>query len=55
MNWNSVGGVKRSKNIVYEEPFVSEWNDDLSPSKVEQLYEKERTIEVHESNIYNIT
>lgn len=55
MNWDSVGGIKRNKNIVYEEPFVSEWNDDLSPSKVEQLYEKERTIDVHESNIYNIT
>ena len=55
MNWDSVGGIKRNKNIVYEEPFVSEWNDDLSPSKIEQLYEKERTIEVHESNIYNIT
>ena len=55
MHWDFVGGIKRKEDIVYEEPFVKEWDDALNPITVEQLYEKERTIDVHESNIYNIT
>ena len=55
MNYSRVGGVKRNTNIVYEEPYVAEWNEYLYPTKIQALTEKERTINVSESNIYNIT
>lgn len=59
MNWEPIAGVnKRQSNIVYEEPFVTDWstnNTSLVAATIEPLCEKERTIEVHESNLYNIT
>ena len=59
MDWSSYSG-ERSPNKVYENDFISSWNiknnsDILSPAAVEKTREKERLIDVKESNIYNIT
>ena len=42
-------------NKVYEEEFVTSWDVHLNPLSVERAREKERMIDVSESNIYNIT
>lgn len=57
MNQKSfVGGAERDSNKVYEEPYVSSWNNTtLAPETVQNYREKERIIEVKNSNIYNIT
>ena len=51
---------QRATNIVYEDPVPSEWTVDqntgkLRPQSFIPTQEKERSIEVKESNIYNIT
>ena len=36
MNWNSfVNGTARDSTKIYEEPYISDWNDDLAPTAVE--------------------
>lgn len=51
---------QRATNIVYEDPVPTEWTVDqntgkLKPQSFIPTQEKERSIEVKESNIYNIT
>ena len=59
MNWESYNSnLSRSPNKVYEDEYVSSWElvlNKLSPLSVEQVAEKERPVEISESNIYNIT
>ena len=59
MNWSSYeNGANRSTSKIYEESFVSSWNvsqNRLVPSSVESYKEKERLIDIEESNIFNIT
>jgi len=61
MNWDSFSdGRTRNKHKMYEEPYEAGWSYDENTGKVishtiVETREKERTIEVKESNIYNIT
>ena len=57
MKWesNAPDSFIRDKKIVYEDAYVSQWNDNLLAQKVEASREKERIVEIQESNIYNIT
>lgn len=59
MNWDSFNNLtsntQREINKMYEDEYVSNWSDTLQPLSVESAREKERTISVSESNIYNIT
>lgn len=56
MDWSTfVQASARVSNIVYEEMFVSAWNNDLVPTATELMREKERTVTIEESNRYNIT
>ena len=54
MNWDSFDDT-RSRNIVYENEYVSSWTSNLAPNTIESAREKARPITVSESNIYNIT
>lgn len=45
----------RSADKVYEEEFVTSWDQYLNPLSVDRACEKQRIIQVSESNIYNIT
>ena len=61
MNWERYGSsAGRENNKVYEDEYVSSWElnsntHKLIPTSVESMREKERSIEISESNIYNIT
>ena len=60
MNYGAyVNGNSRSTSVVYEEPYASSWsvngNGDLTVLREEQYAEKERLVELEESNIYNLT
>ena len=60
MFWDSSNSnLNRDSNKVYENEFVSSWQQALSgeliPAAVEKTKEKERVVEISESNIYNIT
>lgn len=60
MDWSSfqAANINRNSHTVYEEEFVGEWQlegEQLVPKVIENAKEKERIIEVNESNIYNIT
>lgn len=61
MDWSSFeNGLNRSSSIVYEEMYTSEWtfdelHNEIYPKAIETAKEKERTVDVQESNIYNIT
>lgn len=65
MDWSSYADgndtEKRAEDKIYEEPYVSSWqsNDEnstvLVPKAVETYKEKERLLDVEESNIYNLT
>ena len=56
MDWTSFPfNTSRLNNIVYEESYACEWDNNLKVSRVESMREKERTVNVSESNIYNIT
>lgn len=61
MDWSSFQQSEaiRARDKVYEEEFVTGWQLDnsyqLIPTFVEKAREKERTVEIKESNIYNIT
>ena len=45
----------QSNNIIYEAPYTSSWDDNLTPLTVETAREKQRPINIEQSNIYNIT
>lgn len=47
--------IARSSDKVYEDPYVSSWNQDLIPVTMEPAREKERLIDAKESNLYNLT
>lgn len=47
--------IARSSDKVYEDPYVSSWNQDLTPTTMEPAREKERLIDAKESNLYNLT
>ena len=58
MNWKSFNNTSgnRSSSKVYEEEYVTSWNDaTLKPATHSEVKEKERPVDVRESNIYNIT
>ena len=47
--------IYKKINKIYEDEYVSSWNDDGQAQTVETYKEKERIIDIEESNIYNIT
>lgn len=56
MDWT--GWEARASNKIYEDAFAADWkieNDVLIPASMVAQKEKERLIDVEESNIYNIT
>ena len=59
MSWNSSGNVVgRAGNKIYEEEYTSSWalnNNNVVPVEFSTLKEKERPIDISESNMYNIT
>ena len=56
MNWGSFSNMQeRATNKVYEEEYVSSWDDNLKPKTIESYREKARPVEVSDSNLYNIT
>lgn len=59
MNWDSYGSnVGRESNKIYEDEYVASWelsNNQLVPSRVETAREKYHSVEISESNVYNIT
>lgn len=60
MDWSAFSNseVVRHRNILYEDAYVSSWEldgSDIKPRAVENLREKERPIEISESNYYNVT
>lgn len=59
MDWSSFeDAFHRSSSTMYEEVYTSAWaldNDIVTPAEIEPMREKERLIDVQESNIYNIT
>lgn len=57
-NSQEVINVAREKDKVYEEEYVVSWeltNDGLIPGDIEGYKEKERLVDLEESNIYNLT
>lgn len=56
MSWTSMqDGASRATDKVYEEPYVSSWDNELYPLKVASYTEKARTVSIENSNLYNIT
>jgi len=55
MYWPSNTSAIRLSNKIYENEYVSSWSDSLVATKIEAMREKERTVSVENSNIYNIT
>lgn len=45
----------RRMDKMYEDEYVSSWDDDINPLTYESVVEKQRVIEAQESNRYNIT
>jgi hypothetical protein len=47
----------RRTDTVYEDAYISEWDEyaELKPNKIERTQEKERIVEMSNSNVYNIT
>lgn len=57
-NSQEVINVTRERDKVYEEEYVVSWeltNDGLIPGDIEGYKEKERLVDLEESNIYNLT
>jgi len=57
-NSQEVINVARERDKVYEEEYVVSWeltNDGLIPGDIEGYKEKERLVDLEESNIYNLT
>ena len=60
MSWNaSADSVGRAGNKIYEEEYTTSWGlnayNEVVPLSFSELKEKERPIEIEESNLYNIT
>lgn len=56
MDWSSFDEkYHRSSSKVYEEMYSTDWDENLRPTAVEAMREKERMVEIKESNRYNIT
>ena len=60
MDWSAFSNseLNRRNDILYEDAYVSSWQldgNDIKPRAVENLREKERPIEISESNYYNVT
>lgn len=64
MNWSSYTSLARSAKKIYEEEYTSSWTPVqvaaegktyLTPAAVEAAKEKERMVDISESNKYNIT
>ena len=59
MNWDAYAdGSLRDTDKVYEEEYSSSWtleNDTLIPAAIEEYKEKERLVDLEESNIFNLT
>jgi hypothetical protein len=59
MNWDSYGSnLNKESDKIYEDEYVASWEESdgkLIPSKTEASREKERPVEISESNVYNIT
>lgn len=50
--------IRRDADKIYEEPYTAAWTVDetgVTPKRVESYKEKERLVDLEESNIYNIT
>ena len=54
MNWGSYEGNRVSSKI-YEDAYVKSWNDNYTPKEIADQKEKERLVDLEESNIYNLT
>lgn len=56
MDWSAFEqGYLRKKDKIYEESYISEYDDDLNPKEYVQFAEKARFVEASNSNIYNLT
>ena len=56
MNWGSFSNMQeRATDKVYEEEYVSSWDENLKPKTIEAYREKARPVEASDSNLYNIT
>ena len=60
MDWSAFSNDRKTRksDILYEDAYVSSWElqgENIKPRAVEDLREKERPIEVSESNYYNVT
>ena len=61
MDWNAyenTAGSKRQSNILYEDAYTSSWtiqSNKIVPNSINPQCEKQRIVEIKESNIYNIT
>ena len=55
MDHSGYGQEGMYSDEVYEDEYVSSWNDDGTPASIETFKVKERLIDIEESNIYNIT
>lgn len=58
MDWSAYLGEGRLSSKIYEDDYITSWtveNNVLTPAGREGLKEKQRLLEVEESNIYNIT
>lgn len=48
-------GSKRDPKVIYEDEYIKSWNNDLMPTNVSEVKEKERMVDGTESNYYNLT
>lgn len=55
MNWDSLTSEERDNDKIYEEEYVSSWDADLIAQAVVTSREKERLVDLQESNIFNLT
>lgn len=56
MDWSSYEDSQlRSNKKIYEESYTASWDGNLIPTRIEKYKEKERLVDIEESNIYNVT
>jgi len=62
MDWSAYNNVgeERKEYIVYEDEYTSSWRldenrNELVPRTIEGMREKQRPVEISESNLYNVT
>lgn len=48
-------GSKRDPKVIYEDEYIKSWNNDLMPTNISEVKEKERMVDGTESNYYNLT